>query len=195
MMSTSVNLTIEQFLAMAARGDLDSDSIEENHVELIRGKIALRYGDDPKTHRTPLLDMLVGEAMEWSFDVYNRDLARIRVQGAISIPALDSVPIQDIVWAVPKRYNKVHPSPEDVFLLIEVVDSSVRKAQGPRLELYAEAGIRDYWIVNFRGRCIEVYREPQGVNFRSIETYTPGQEIHPLAFPDVALAVSRLFPE
>jgi Uma2 family endonuclease len=192
-MSTFGRVTVEQFLTKAARGDFDP--LEDHHVELIRGKIVPRYGDDPRANRSPPQQMVVDEILEWSFHVYDRDLALIRVQGAISIPALDSVPVQDLAWAVPKRYDKVHPSPEDVFLLIEVVDSSLRKDRGPKLELYAEAGIRDYWIVDIHGRCVIAHRDPHGLIFRDIRTYTQGQEVHSLAFPDVALAVSRLNPE
>ena len=31
-----------------------------------------------------------------------------------------------------------------------------------KARLYAKAGIREYWIVNINGRCIEVRRDPGG---------------------------------
>jgi Uma2 family endonuclease len=193
MMSTSVKITIEEFEAMGSRGDFDP--IEEHHVELIRGEIVPRFGDDPRTPMNPPHAMTVDRAVDWTFDVVPRNLVLVRVQNAIRIPALDSEPFHDVAWLVRKDYFTVHPVPEDVFLLIEVADSSLRKDRGPKLELYAEAGLREYWIVNVQERCVDVYRDPQGLIFRDFKTYGVGQEIHPLAFPEVSLAVSRLFPE
>jgi Uma2 family endonuclease len=193
MMSTSVKITVEEFEAMAARGDFDP--IEEHNVELIRGEIVPRFGDNPRIHMNPPHADAVIELNEWSHKVAPRAQIRVAVGAAVRIPDLDSEPLPDLAWLVRKDYSKIHPSPEDVCLLIEVCDSSLRKDRGPKLELYAEAGIRDYWIVNIQGRRVDVYRDPAGLIFRDITAYLPGQEIRPLAFPDVSLAVSRLFPE
>jgi Uma2 family endonuclease len=193
MMSTSLKITVEQFEAMVDRGDFDP--IEENHVELIRGEIVPRFGDDTRTSMKPPHAMTVDRAVDWSFDVVPRNLVLVRVQNAIRIPALDSEPFPDLAWLVRKDYYTAHPVPEDIFLIIEVSDSSLGKDRGPKLELYAEAGIREYWIVNIQARSVDVYRNPDGLVFRDVATYTPGQEIHPLAFPEVSLPVSRLFPD
>ncbi len=95
----------------------------------------------------------------------------------------------------PKRYQQERPLPGDILLLVEVSDTTLKKDRGSKSRLYAKAGIRDYWIVNINDRCVEVHRDPEGSKYRSVTVYTPGQAIHPLAFPDVALEVSRLFPE
>ena len=192
-MSTSVKITVEQYEAMIDRGDFDP--LEEHHVELIRGEIVPRFGDDPRIPRNPRHANSVNELNEWSFEVAPRAMVRLSVQASVRIPWLDSEPQPDLAWLARKDYSKIPPSPDDVFLLIEASDSSLRKDRGPKLELYAEANIREYWIVNIQNRCVDVYRDPQGLIFGSITTYTSGQEIHPLAFPEVSLPVSRLFPE
>jgi Uma2 family endonuclease len=192
-MSTSVKITVEQYEAMIDRGEFDP--LEEHHVELIRGEIVPRFGDDPRIPMNPPHAHSVNELTEWSFEVAPRELVRISVQAAVRIPWLDSEPQPDLAWLARKDYSKIHQSPDDVFLLIEASDSSLRKDRGPKLELYAEANIREYWIVNIQSRCVDIYRDPQGLIFQSVTTYTPGQEIRPLAFPDVSLPVSRLFPD
>ncbi len=192
-MSTSVKITIEQFRAMIERGDFEPR--EEHHVELIRGEIVPRFSDDPRTPMNPPHASTVDELGEWSFEVTPRDAVRIRIEGSVEIPALDSVPLPDIAWLVRKNYARQHPTPEDVLLLIEVADSSLARDRGPKLELYAEAGIRDYWIVNVRARSVDVYRDPQGATYRTRTTFAVGQEIRPLAFPEVVLPVARIFPD
>ena len=192
-MGARAKVTVEQFLAMSARGDFDP--IEENHVELIRGEIVPRFGDSPRNYRSPSHRWISDDLLEWSYEVIPRDLVRVRVQSAISIPTLDSIPLQEVHWAARKDYSRAYPEPEDVFLLIEVSDGDFRQDRGPKLELYAEARLPDCWVVSLQARTVDVYRDPRGLGYRDVATYIPGQEIHPLAFPDVSLPVSRLFPE
>jgi Uma2 family endonuclease len=65
--------------------------------------------------------------------------------------------------------------------------------------LYARAGIPEYWIVNLKEQLLEIYREPIpleetpfGYSYRIREIRRPGETVHPLIKPDVALAVSEL---
>jgi Uma2 family endonuclease len=46
-------------------------------------------------------------------------------------------------------------------LVIEERDTTYRRDSGSKLRLYARAGIADYWIVNLRENCVEVYRKPE----------------------------------
>ncbi len=48
----------------------------------------------------------------------------------------------------------------DVFLLIEVADSSLALDRDVKLARYAAAGIPEVWIVNMRARQVEAYAEP-----------------------------------
>jgi Uma2 family endonuclease len=136
----------------------------------------------------------VSELTEWSFEALPPRAVRVFVQGPIGIPALDSEPEPDIVWARRQDYRANHPRPGDVLLLIEVADTSLAHDRGPKAALYAEAGIADYWVVSLPDRCVEVRRDPEGSSYRSLTVFKPGEEAHPLAFPGAALPVARLFP-
>src|SRR6185312_16587175 len=100
MMSTPVKITVEQYEAMIDRGEFDP--LEEHHVELIRGEIVPRFGDDPRIPMNPPHASRVDHVTEWSFEVAPRELVRIRVQGAVSISDLDSVPSR-ISSGLPER--------------------------------------------------------------------------------------------
>ncbi len=50
--------------------------------------------------------------------------------------------------------------PGDVYLLIEIADSSLAFDRNQKLPVYGKAGIAEAWIVNLPERCIEVYRGP-----------------------------------
>lgn len=57
-------------------------------------------------------------------------------------------------------YRKRHPGPEDVFLLVEVSDTSLTADREGKLPAYGRAGIAEVWIINLADLTVEVYREP-----------------------------------
>src|SRR2546429_3149605 len=67
----------------------------------------------------------------------------------------------------PDDYTGRHPVAEDVFLLIEVADSTLAYDRGQKLPAYGRAGIPEVWILNLRARTVEVYREPHFEGYHS----------------------------
>jgi Uma2 family endonuclease len=89
-------------------------------------------------------------------------------------------------------YTTAHPTPDDVFLLIEVADSSLSIDREEKLPLYARAGIAEVWLINLPEKKVEVYREPHDVGYSSTTMLRPGDNATPLAFPDVAVSIAEL---
>ena len=184
-MSTAVRFTIEQFDEMIRRGDFD-----ERRVELIEGELREMVAANPP-HEGALVLLT-----EWSYDNVAREAVRIRVQDSVGIPALDSVPLPDLAWVRRRAdYAIRRAEPSDVLLIVEVSDSSLSDDRNWKARLYAEAGLADYWIANIPGRCFEVRRDPEGSAYRTVQTFRPGEVVHPLAFPDLALPVGLIFPD
>lgn len=104
-----------------------------------------------------------------------------------------SEPQPDFVLLRPldEEYAQRHPTPDDVFLLVEVADSSVKYDSGRKLAAYAKAGVREYWIVNLVKRVVEVYRKPSPDGTYGSFTRLQAEDlISPEAFPDVAVQVT-----
>jgi len=93
---------------------------------------------------------------------------------------------------VPDFYRAQHPSPGDVFLLIEVADTSLGYDRGRKLPAYGCAGIPELWIVNLEDQTIEMYREPHLTGYSSKTILRSGDKASPLAFPDAAVNVAEL---
>jgi len=186
-MSTSTRITVAQYDEMIAAGLFEPR--EEHHVELIEGEIV------PMSPIGPPHSEHVEIFTEWSFDVRPRAEVKIRVQDSLGIPELDSVPEPDLFWARRRDYSKRRPEARDILLLVEVAESSLRKDRGEKARLYARAGIADYWIVNVKGRSIEVRRDPQNGNYQCVKVFHPGDVVALLAFPTIAFPVSLLFPD
>jgi Uma2 family endonuclease len=100
-----------------------------------------------------------------------------------------------MVWIAKQDASKPRPDADDVFLLIEISESSLTRDCGEKAALYAAAGIKDHWIVNLLDKCVEVRREPRDGRYQSVESFAAGSEIAPLAFPELVLPVALLFSD
>ncbi|MGM3309104.1 Uma2 family endonuclease [Anabaena sp. WFMT] len=106
-----------------------------------------------------------------------------------------SEPQPDIALLKPRAdfYRNSHPQPEDIFLLIEVADTTIIYDREIKIPLYAEANIPEVWLVDVNQEVIEVYRNPlQGV-YQDVQKLVNNQALSILAFPDISINVSQIF--
>jgi Uma2 family endonuclease len=160
---------------------------EKHHVELIRGEIC-----EMSPQGIPHAGVL-SELTSWSVSNTSRDQIVVRIQSPVQFDDLESVPEPDVVWAWKKDCIGKHPGAAGIVLLIEVSLSSLESDRTVKAELYAEAGIADYWIVNLSQRVVEVYRKPAAGRYQELRTYAVGESVAPLAFPEVRLDVASLW--
>ncbi|MFW6125340.1 MAG: Uma2 family endonuclease [Pirellulales bacterium] len=186
-MSTGTRVTFAEYERMIAEGAFEPP--EEHHVELIRGEIV------PMSPKNPPHENIIDVLTQWSYDQADRDRYRIGVQRSVGIPVLDSEPEPDIVWFKRGDYTKQHPRPNDVLLIIEVAESSLRTDATVKAELYAEAGIDDYWVVDMAAELIAVYRhpDPQRKRYRTMQTFAGDERVSPLCQPEVELRPAGLW--
>jgi Uma2 family endonuclease len=106
-----------------------------------------------------------------------------------------SEPQPDIILVDPKLETlRRHPRPDEIFLVIEVSDSTVRYDREDKRPAYARNGIREYWLLNLEENVLEVYREPAGATYLDARVLAADETIAPLAFPDVQLRVGDFLP-
>ncbi|NEX15234.1 MAG: Uma2 family endonuclease [Halochromatium sp.] len=87
-----------------------------------------------------------------------------------------SAPQPDIAVLKPRDdfYTAVHPQADDVLLVIEIADSSVRYDRECKLPLYARFGIPEAWLIDIPARAIWVYRQPEnGAYQTSVQLEAP----------------------
>lgn len=121
------------------------------------------------------------------------DRAHVQCQSTFDA-TVDSLPEPDICVTEPGTYWRSYVSRS--LLIIEVADSSLAYDRNEKAALYALCNVDEYWIVNTRDGEVEVRRDrdPSQGTWRSLTTHDRGEVIHPLAFPDVAIAVSEIVP-
>jgi Uma2 family endonuclease len=93
------------------------------------------------------------------------------------------------------RKSKRHPLPDQVYLMVEVSDSSLEYDRGPKMSAYALCGIREFWILNLQDNVLEIYRNPEGGTYREQVIVEADGQAAPQAFPDVIISLSEIIPE
>lgn len=93
-------------------------------------------------------------------------------------------------FALVPKTSAPGPHPQRALLLIEVSDSSLRLDRAVKAPLYAEGGSPEYWIVNIPRGTLEVFRRPEGGQWREHLTPTAADTVRPVAFPDVELRLA-----
>lgn len=174
--------TADEYHRMGETGIL----LEDERTELLNGEILLmapigsRHFGCVNTLTAWLVPALVGRAI-------------VSVQNPVRL-SLRSEPQPDLALLRPRRdrYYSGLPAPEDVFLVIEVSDTTLRYDRDTKLPLYAEAGIPEAWIVNLVAGSVLIGREPAPTGYQHVETVTRAGRLSPAAFPDVSIAVEDL---
>lgn len=183
--SIAERLTVSEYDRRIAAGEYDGRN--QRRVELIRGEVREMSPIGPPHETT------VDRLMVWSVRKAPPKKVIVRIQNSVGVAGLGSAPQPDVAWVALKDYSKFRPTARDVLLLIEASDSSLQYDCGEKADLYATAGIKDYWVVNLPECCVHVYRQPSRGEYRTLQVFSSGQTIPLLAFPRIKFPVSLLF--
>ncbi|MCH8963265.1 MAG: Uma2 family endonuclease [Bacteroidetes bacterium] len=164
--------SVSEYYAMVPAGILRPD----DRVELIRGQILnLRPISPRHAHRVTCLGHLLFPRVDLK--------AIVSVHNPVRLDTY-SEPVPDLKLLVRNEiYAERHPHPDEVLLVIEVADTTLDFDRRIKIPLYAEAGIREYWIVNLAEESLEVYRQPGPDGYAETMTLQRGDEVEILALP------------
>jgi Uma2 family endonuclease len=163
---------------------VEAGIFDDQRVELLRGALVemTRQGVDHADCVAVLTEILV-RALP----------AAVQVRCQLPFAAGEySEPQPDL--AVYPRSRRTGSHPDNALVVIEVSDSSLRKDRGIKSEIYAEAAVPEYWIIDLVHGAVEVRTAPLDGHYTRMETYRRGERIALAAFPDVALALDDFLP-
>ncbi len=117
----------------------------------------------------------------------------VRPQEPIQLDDL-SEPEPDIavVKPDPLYYEDHHPTPSEIYLIIEVADTSFKIDRQVKAPVYAQSGITDYWILDVNDRKLHVFREPTPDGYQSEVILSEDARVSPLAFPTCTITVREM---
>ncbi len=150
--------------------------------------------------RVELIDGLILEVApmndlhyKWLLELHDelfmalRGVARVSQQTPIRLEISNTKPLPDFTIIPLERYSGQVPAPTEAALVIEISDSTLENDKGIKLQRYAQAGIKEYWVIDAKAEKLEVYREPEGIEYRSKQTIDKGSKATMLEFPEVPL--------
>jgi hypothetical protein len=170
-------ITVDEYHGMARTGLIAPDA----RVELIEGEVARmapigdRHGDAVEE-----LDELLHEAV--------RGRARVRCQMPVRLDEY-SEPQPDFVVTRPRTGRKGHPSAADVFLIVEISDSTLRHDLDIKVPLYARHGVPEVWVIDLKHHKLHLYRSPVEGSYQYATSVLDGR---PTAIPGVSGATVDL---
>jgi Uma2 family endonuclease len=176
--------SLEAYEAMVAHGVLP----EDDRVELLRGAIVTMSPIGTR-HAASV------RRLHTMFATLFSQSALVSVQSPIALPP-DSEPQPDVVLLRTRSdfYERAHPRPSDVLLVVEVSDSTIEIDRDIKLPLYGESGVAEVWIVNLVENVIEVYLRPSDGTYSTRRVYRTGEEIAISTVAGPAIAVASILP-
>ena len=180
---TPAKWSLEEFHAMIASGILDN-----RRVELLSG-IIVDMPQGAPNHTACRED--VAEYLREKLGT----TAKVREEAPVTFPSKDdsqnsSEPAPDISVVKPGKYRDRNPYPTDIYLLIKVANTNPQRALEKRL-IYAQAGVKEYWIFLLKERELRVFRDIQEGDYR-IDTVWSEDKIAIQAIKDCSLNVDEL---
>jgi Uma2 family endonuclease len=172
--------TVDELLTMQDAGLFDED---ERKFELIEGELILM-----QSKHNP-------------HELYKNELTRAFYR---------LLPEDVSIWVEPTLYLRPFNAPDpdlmvfprgrsiddlradEVFLVVEVADTTLRTDLGVKAAIYARHGLGEYWVIDVRAPRLVVHRGADGEVWKEVLTFGPDEAVAPLSFPDAQIRLADL---
>ncbi len=173
--------------------DLELLPESSNRYEIIDGELFVTRA--PHWGHQKVSGNTYAELRNWSISTGLGET--VQAPGVIFSDADNVIP--DVVWISNERLahgldaaGHLTLAPE---LIVEVLSAGVeneRRDREVKLKLYAERGIQEYWILDWRSQQVEVYRRQQAL-LKLVYTLFSGDTLASPLLPEFNCRVQRLF--
>jgi Uma2 family endonuclease len=169
------------------------DPLDDTRYEIIDGE--LYVAKQPSLEHQYACGELYAALRAWS--------EQTRLGLALFAPGLifaeDDNVAPDVVWISRQRLRaalgtdgKLHEPPELVIEVLSPGASNARRDRDAKLKLYARRAVDEYWLVDWQGRRVELYRR-DGLAFRLVATLAEDDRLQSPLLPGFAHVVGGLF--
>ena len=158
------------------------------HLELIDGELIDKMGK-----KRPHV-LWQSRFHEWLFSIFGP--GRVESEAPSDVAGEDNrinEPEADLkVLRQRSSQYSSNPKPEDILLVIEISDSTVRFDLDQKARLYARAAYQEYWVVDIPDERLIVHRDPQNGAYQSVVTHNSHEPVSPLAAPGATVSLDSL---
>jgi Uma2 family endonuclease len=171
---------------------LELGLFDGQRFELIHGDVIDKMGQSARhsfgiTELTALLSQRFGPRA-------------LRIQLPMEVHRSDSEfsePEPDIVLLSADNpvYRNRHPRGEEAVLVVEVADTSIRGDLTVKRDLYARAGVPEYWVLDIASNKLTVHRNPSDGKYAEVVTLTASDSVPVPQRPGDSIALAGLFQQ
>ncbi len=165
----------------------------DRRVMLIDGVILIMPLPDPPHN------LSVGLIDDWLRIVFTAGY-HVRNQMAFDVGTRND-PGPDLAVVAGSRRDLASRQATSAVLVVEVADSSLDLDTTTKAELYATAGVPDYWVIDLENRQLLIFRDPEplpsglgATAYRTRMSFQPAATVTPLANPAATVRVADLLP-
>jgi Uma2 family endonuclease len=170
-------------LSVAEYHQLGEFNESGRRTELVRGILLEKMSRSP-LHRftADLLRDILAAQIKPGFLIFSQD----------PLTTADSEPEPDVMVVRGKRadFQKVHPTTAELVVEVAVTSLEVDRAKA---DIYAEAGVKEYWIVCPERKLVEVYRRPTPLGYGERSIAAAPAVLAPVLLPGTQVDLAVLF--
>ena len=166
---------------------------EGKRYEIIDGE--LYVSTQPSLEHQRICLRLGSALLAWDDEV---GLGTVYLAPGIIFPDDDNV-APDLAWVSQERLallvgpdSKLHAAPDLVVEVLSPGPDNEERDRDIKLRLYSRRGVREYWIVDWLGRQVEVYRR-ENAALVLVATLTDADALESTLLPGFSLPVRTLF--
>jgi len=176
-------LTVDEFEALAERQGWDEDTA----VELLDGELVwMSPTNDPHIGCVNRLNRLFNHR-------YAETMVLVSIQNPVRAGEYDE-PEPDLALLKPRAddYGTARAIAQDILLLVEVSDKTLRTDLGRKARIYASAGVQEYWVIDLNAHTVYVHRTPLDGAYRTRMVMMRGVEVSAQFAPDVCFTIDEM---
>jgi Uma2 family endonuclease len=173
--------------------DLELLPESSNRYEIIDGELLVTRA--PHWGHQNAIVNTAAELRDWSIST---GLGKTVPTPGVIFSDADNV-IPDVVWISKERLaialdenGHLTIAPELIVEVLSPGTQNERRDRETKLKLYAERGVQEYWILDWRVQQVEVYRRERSL-LKLVATLFPADELSSPLLPGFICPVSRLF--
>ena len=190
--TTNDALPRKQFTRAEVERMMDLGLFAGQRCELIDGDLIDKMGQKPP-HSTGI--QKIANLLAAVFGIH-----RLRIQLPIEASTADrerSMPEPDlaVLKAASVDYEQRHPNGDELLLVVEVSDTTAQYDSTTKRDLYARAGVPEYWVLDVRRRVLRIHRRLSNGQYKEIAEIAETEIARTESLPEVEIQVADLLPK
>jgi Uma2 family endonuclease len=171
------------------------------------------FADDGKRYEIIDGELYVSKAARYEHQRAYTSISRMldnwscqtRLGETLSSPGIifadDDDVIPDVVWISRERRDQIlghdghfHAAPELVIEVLSFTGNNERRDREAKLKLYSRKGVKEYWMINWLMRQVEVYRR-RGKSLKLVAKLHASQTLTSPLLPGFSCQVGEIFED